>query len=140
MTASNAHQTVPTLAFVALFALTLFAVSACHRSPPPQAAPAADKRITPVQTVAPAKAEPFPQELPALYTGSLPCADCEGIRYELDLRRDQVFFARMTYLGKPAPNTFECEVDCRKSLVRRKPNTPGLSRHGPSGPKADSEQ
>ncbi len=36
--------------------------------------------------------------LPAGYTGLLPCADCPGIRYTLDLRPDNVFFLRMTYL------------------------------------------
>jgi copper homeostasis protein (lipoprotein) len=40
------------------------------------------------------------QELPATYTGVLPCADCEGIRYTLNLWGDSVFFLRMTYLGK----------------------------------------
>lgn len=38
--------------------------------------------------------------LPALYRGDLPCADCAGIRYSLDLRPNKVFFLRMTYLGK----------------------------------------
>ena len=40
--------------------------------------------------------------LPALYEGVLPCADCAGIRYSLDVRRDRVYFLRMTYLGKGA--------------------------------------
>lgn len=38
--------------------------------------------------------------LPALYRGDLPCADCAGIRYALDLRPTRVFFLRTTYLGK----------------------------------------
>jgi heat shock protein HslJ len=38
--------------------------------------------------------------LPALYEGVLPCADCAGIRYSLDIRADRVFFLRQTYLGK----------------------------------------
>ena len=37
---------------------------------------------------------------PATYTGVLPCADCPGIRYTLNLWPDHVFFLRMTYLGK----------------------------------------
>ena len=40
------------------------------------------------------------QEFPATYEGILPCADCEGIRYTLNLWGDKVFFLRMTYLGK----------------------------------------
>jgi copper homeostasis protein (lipoprotein) len=38
--------------------------------------------------------------LPAIYRGDVPCADCAGIRYELDIRADRVFFLRTTYLGK----------------------------------------
>ena len=94
-------------ALAAMFAVAMLSAGACHRSPPPQAIPAQNNATAPVQTAAPSKAQPLPQELPALYAGMLPCADCEGIRYELDLRRDQVFFARMTYLGKPAPNTLD---------------------------------
>ena len=39
-------------------------------------------------------------DLPATYTGILPCADCPGIRYQLELFPDEAFFLRMTYLGK----------------------------------------
>lgn len=42
----------------------------------------------------------MPQQLPAFYSGTLPCADCPGIRYELDLRANNVFVMRMTYLDK----------------------------------------
>ena len=47
------------------------------------------------------------QELPATYTGVLPCADCEGIRYTLNLWDDGVFFLRMTYLGKGGGENFD---------------------------------
>ena len=40
--------------------------------------------------------------LPALYEGVLPCADCKGIRYSLDIRHDRVYYLRTTYLGKGA--------------------------------------
>lgn len=39
-------------------------------------------------------------EFPATYSGVLPCADCAGIRYTVNIWSDQVFFRRMTYLGK----------------------------------------
>lgn len=42
----------------------------------------------------------LPDALPALFSGVLPCADCPGIRYELDLRSPSVYFARMTYLER----------------------------------------
>jgi copper homeostasis protein (lipoprotein) len=40
--------------------------------------------------------------LPATYTGVLPCADCDGLRYTLNLWSDQVVFRRMTHLGQGA--------------------------------------
>jgi copper homeostasis protein (lipoprotein) len=39
-------------------------------------------------------------QLPASFSGDFPCADCPGIRYQLNLFPDRVFFLRMTYLGK----------------------------------------
>jgi copper homeostasis protein (lipoprotein) len=38
--------------------------------------------------------------LPGSFEGVLPCADCEGIRYHLDLFEDEVFFLRVSYLGR----------------------------------------
>ena len=38
--------------------------------------------------------------LPATFVGELPCADCPGIRYHLNLFPDRVFFLRMMYLGR----------------------------------------
>jgi uncharacterized lipoprotein NlpE involved in copper resistance/heat shock protein HslJ len=40
--------------------------------------------------------------LPATFEGELPCADCPGIFYHLDLFEDRVFFLRTTYLGRGA--------------------------------------
>lgn len=36
-------------------------------------------------------------DLPATFMGSLPCADCPGIEYQLDLRRDHTYASRMVY-------------------------------------------
>lgn len=49
----------------------------------------------------------FPDALPASYGGILPCADCPGIRYELNLFADQTFYLRTTYLEKGDPNRFD---------------------------------
>jgi copper homeostasis protein (lipoprotein) len=38
--------------------------------------------------------------LPASFEGELPCADCPGIFYHLDLLEERVFFLRTTYLGR----------------------------------------
>lgn len=48
-----------------------------------------------------AAAQDVPQRLPALYSGTLPCADCPGIRFELDLRANHAYVLRMTYLTTP---------------------------------------
>lgn len=37
--------------------------------------------------------------LPASFTGTLPCADCAGIEYHLDLWPDQTYHMRRVYLG-----------------------------------------
>jgi copper homeostasis protein (lipoprotein) len=39
-------------------------------------------------------------EFPSSYSGLLPCSDCSGISYTLNLWPDKTFFLRMTYLGK----------------------------------------
>ena len=38
--------------------------------------------------------------LPASFAGDLPCADCEALRYRLNLWPDQVFHLRRTWEGK----------------------------------------
>jgi copper homeostasis protein (lipoprotein) len=38
--------------------------------------------------------------LPATFAGDLPCADCPGVRHQLELFPDQAFFLRTIYLGK----------------------------------------
>ena len=50
----------------------------------------------------PAVAEPIDAlglTLPASFAGDLPCADCEGVRYRLNLWPDQVFNLRRRWLG-----------------------------------------
>ena len=46
----------------------------------------------------------FLTSLPATFTGTLPCADCPGIKYELNLFPDESFFLRTTYLDRTAPS------------------------------------
>lgn len=36
-----------------------------------------------------------------VYTGVFPCADCEGIEVELELKDNLTYIAKYTYLGKP---------------------------------------
>ncbi|MBP1688423.1 MAG: hypothetical protein H6Q33_4566 [Deltaproteobacteria bacterium] len=51
------------------------------------------------QSAAPAAVSSL--RLPATFKGTLPCADCEGIRYHLDLWPDSIFHLRQSYLGTP---------------------------------------
>ncbi len=46
--------------------------------------------------------EEFGARVPALFSGVLPCADCNGIRYDIDLRPNDIYFMRRTYLGRNA--------------------------------------
>lgn len=41
------------------------------------------------------------------YTGTLPCADCEGIKTELELKNDKNYELKETYLGKGDGKAFE---------------------------------
>ncbi len=41
------------------------------------------------------------------YIGILPCADCEGIETEIELRKDNTFTKKTKYLGKPNATTTE---------------------------------
>jgi copper homeostasis protein (lipoprotein) len=45
------------------------------------------------------------QPLPASFAGNLPCADCPGIRYTLNLFPDQTYHLRGEYLGKEPATT-----------------------------------
>ncbi|MGB6192677.1 MAG: copper resistance protein NlpE N-terminal domain-containing protein, partial [Terracidiphilus sp.] len=40
--------------------------------------------------------------LPATFKETLPCADCAGIDYQLNLRPDHTFASRMVYEGRNA--------------------------------------
>lgn len=67
-----------------------------------------------------------PQKLqPGSYLGDLPCADCEGIRYRLDLFEDQVFYLSMEYLGQ-AEDQFHDDI----GIWSIKADSPALSLEG----------
>ena len=66
--------------------------------PAPRPSSAAAPAAAPPQAPAPPIAL---TNLPATYTGTLPCADCPGIRYQLNLFPDDSFFLRTTYVDRP---------------------------------------
>ncbi len=68
--------------------------------PAPAAAQTRGAAGAPAVSVAPLPAAL--RDLPASFAGDLPCADCEGIRYRLNLFPDGAFYLGMTYLGKGA--------------------------------------
>jgi copper homeostasis protein (lipoprotein) len=45
----------------------------------------------------------------AVYTGTLPCADCAGILTRLTLYTDMTYAVKETYQGKGRPNTTEAK-------------------------------
>jgi len=45
--------------------------------------------------------------LPASFSGDLPCADCPGIRYRLNLFTDQSFFLSTVYAGRDSPAAYD---------------------------------
>jgi copper homeostasis protein (lipoprotein) len=54
--------------------------------------------LGPAPGIAPAPAQQSPlSALPATFVGTLPCADCPGIRYQLNLNADHTFTSRMIY-------------------------------------------
>ena len=46
-------------------------------------------------------------QLPASFSGNLPCADCPGMRYRLNLLADQSFFLSTVYSGRDHPATYD---------------------------------
>jgi copper homeostasis protein (lipoprotein) len=70
---------------------------------PPRPAPTAEAEAAPVVDAAPRLLE----ALPARYSGVLPCADCPGIRFDIDLRPGNVYFLRMTYLGTTPERVYD---------------------------------
>lgn len=62
-------------------------------------------------------------KLPATFRGMLPCADCEGIRYHLDLWPDGVFYLRQSYEGTPV-------VAYDRGRWRRDPSRPVILLYG----------
>lgn len=54
----------------------------------------------PAPAAEPAGGASAPFDLPASFAGELPCADCEAVRYRLDLFPDGSYFRRLTYAGR----------------------------------------
>src|SRR5262245_60180416 len=73
---------------------SLFALCAALAAPAIGYAAASTKAASPVGT------------LPATYTGLIPCADCAGIRYQIDLLPNSAFMQRMSYLRNGREETY----------------------------------
>jgi copper homeostasis protein (lipoprotein) len=64
-------------------------------------------------------------KLPATFKGTLPCADCDGISYHLDIWLDGVFHLRQSYEGTPV-------VRDDRGHWRKEPNQPVILLYGGS--------
>ncbi|MCU0975167.1 MAG: META domain-containing protein [Steroidobacteraceae bacterium] len=84
---------------IAFVTIALAGIAGCAAGP--SAAPAANGLVSTGRS-----AGPVPLTLPASFTGTLPCADCEGVDYRLDLFEDRSFFLRTTYRGR-TPGDFD---------------------------------
>ena len=71
--------------------------------PTPPAASGAVAEHTPVPPVRTLPPPVTLTNLPATFTGTLPCADCPGIKWQLDLFGDDSFLLRTSSLDRPAP-------------------------------------
>lgn len=78
----------------------------CAREEPDRAAESAAARPA-VNIPAPQPELTTIEPLPALYSGVLPCADCPGIRYDIDVRPANIYFLRMTYLDANSGRSYE---------------------------------
>ncbi len=79
----------------------------CNREEPAPA-PATPKPVAEVeQPPSTDTTPPSLESLPARYSGVLPCADCAGIRFDIDLRPANVYFLRMTYLGTTPERVYD---------------------------------
>ena len=92
---------------ISIAAACVLMLVGCNReepvATPPTPKPAPEAEAPPVVDAAPTSLE----SLPSRYSGVLPCADCPGIRFDIDLRPANVYFLRMTYLGTTPERVYD---------------------------------
>lgn len=95
----------------------------------------------PVAAPPPPPAPPQPpnplMNLPATFVGTLPCADCESIRYQLNLFPDDSFFVRMTYVGRsvqPFDDMGSWTLSSDRRILVLKGQGTGIDLFGVTGP------
>jgi copper homeostasis protein (lipoprotein) len=92
---------------ISVAAACLLLLVGCSREEPApapvEAKPAPEVDQPPVVDTTPASLD----SLPARYSGVLPCADCPGIRFDIDLRPANVYFLRMTYQGATPERVYD---------------------------------
>ncbi|MBL8321182.1 MAG: copper resistance protein NlpE N-terminal domain-containing protein, partial [Acinetobacter sp.] len=98
-----------------MLVLSSVALAACSKPETPNsAAPAASAAAQPAsEASAPASTLPAGDtaetslDWAGKYKGVLPCADCEGIEMELELKSDKTYELTEEYLGKGKGNEFK---------------------------------
>lgn len=53
---------------------------------------------------------PVPLELPATFSGNIPCSDCETVKVTLNLRPDNIYQLRKTYMDQGAVKLVESQM------------------------------
>ena len=78
--------------FVSTMLAAMALLAGCAKKSEPQSEPATQGLSAATEQLS----------LPAIFSGTIPCADCEGITLTLDLRADSSYVERREYLGKAA--------------------------------------
>jgi copper homeostasis protein (lipoprotein) len=92
---------VPTAALACALLLALSACKPASDTPAAPATPPAPADATPTDTVA----APDADSLLGTFSGTLPCADCNGIETIVELKADGSYTQKDLYMGKPDANT-----------------------------------
>lgn len=84
-----------------LFILFMLLLSSCDPKPKTEAVTVVDttSNLDSARTIVITKKSKL-AGYQGTYKGTLPCADCLGIRMEIDLRKDSTYQLKTTYLGK----------------------------------------
>ncbi|AIQ00062.1 copper resistance protein NlpE [Ornithobacterium rhinotracheale] len=78
---------------LSLVAVAVLALSACNNK-------SQKKQVTEKPTTTETQKEETATNWKGVYTGTLPCADCEGIKTTLTLNNDNTFTLQSVYMGK----------------------------------------
>ena len=100
---------------ILVLSLSTFALAACNKTPKSedtqtQSQTTITQPSAPtVDTASSVNNAPTASEWVGKYKGTVPCADCEGIETELELKADQTYEFEQEYKGKGNDNKFKAK-------------------------------